>query len=204
MEKIIPAVFMAMVVSVISVLIAYVAGRYIAESSLRTEFNARWDEVRTEDAKAKADLRQELLQIQTNHAAEVAGLHQELELARSIQPPAETPEPVTQSVQPVEQPASVQAQQPDALLIEKPDALPTEEPQTPIDEEVFERIENEMSYLQVVEILGRDGILSLNLIDENGSVTQQFIWKWNAPDGSRGRIYLSFLNGSVQSKTFEE
>ena len=72
-----------------------------------------------------------------------------------------------------------------------------------IDFATYEAIAVGAAYERVVEQLGREGARTLSIVDQNGTVTEQFVWDWIKPDGSRGKIDLSFLDGTLQDKSYK-
>ena len=56
---------------------------------------------------------------------------------------------------------------------------------------------------RVVERLGREGSKTLSIVDRNGTVTEQYVWEWIKADGSLGKIDLSFLDGTLEDKSYK-
>ncbi len=72
-----------------------------------------------------------------------------------------------------------------------------------IDFATYESIAVGTAYERVVAQLGREGTRTLSIVDQNGTVTEQFVWEWIKPDGSRGKIDFSFLDGTLQDKSYK-
>ena len=72
-----------------------------------------------------------------------------------------------------------------------------------IDFATYDAIAVGAAYERVVERLGREGLRTLSIVDQNGTVTEQFVWEWIKADGSLGKIDLSFLDGTLEGKSYK-
>ena len=161
MEKSVAALMIAMVVSVMGIPLAYLAGQ----------------------GSAQAALKEELVRSRSNQDEAIAAMKVELaELGRrqlgseSTTTRAGVPRPQNEIPAP---PAS-------------------------IDFTIFEALTIGMDYEQIAKALGREGTRTLNIVDGDGAVTEQFVWDWINSKGKRGKIDLSFFRGELQEKNYKE
>ena len=172
MEKTTGALMIAMVISVMGIPIAYLAGQRSVEATLETEL----ERTRSEQADLLSEMREQL--------SEVA-LKQERIGGAAGPAPSGATAAAHQHVRPANPPAEE---------VRKDLA---------IDFATYEAIAIGAAYERVVERLGREGSRTLSIVDQNGTVTEQFVWEWMKPDGSRGKIDLSFLDGTLEDKSYK-
>ncbi len=85
----------------------------------------------------------------------------------------------------------------------RPRALENVRKNLAIDFATYESIAVGTAYERVVERLGREGSKTLSIVDQNGTVTEQYVWEWIKADGSLGKIDLSFLDGTLEDKAYK-
>lgn len=159
MEKSVAALMIAMVVSVMGIPLAYLAGQ----------------------GSAQAALKEELERSRANQDEAIAAMKDEI--------------------------AEMERRQLDAGNRSAPTAAPQDDrpaPPVALDFAIFEQLTTGMDYKQIVKILGREGTRTLSIEDGSGVVTEQFIWDWTNPKGTRGKIDLAFLGGKLEGKSYKE
>ncbi len=172
MEKTTGALMVAMVISVMGIPIAYFAGQSSVEASLAAEL----ERARSEQVDLLSEMREQL--------SEVALKQERMGGAADPAPSGATAD-ADHRVRP--------ANPPMAEGVRKNLA---------IEFATYEAIAVGTAYERVVEQLGREGSRTLSIVDQNGTVTEQFVWEWIKPDGSRGKIDLSFLDRTLQDKSY--
>jgi hypothetical protein len=88
-----------------------------------------------------------------------------------------------------------------------PGARPGEEPpepEPPIAKETFFQLRTNMTYKDTVRILGREGTQTFKMGERDGTVTEEYKWTWINPDGSEGRINVSFQNDRLREKEYRD
>ena len=172
MEKTTGALMVAMVISVMGIPIAYLAGQRSVEATLETELVR----TRSEQADLLTEMREQLSEVV---------LKQERMGGAPGPAPAGATAAASRRVRPANPPAA------DVLK------------DLAIDFATYDAIAVGIAYERVVERLGREGLRTLSIVDQNGTVTEQFVWEWIKADGSLGKIDLSFLDGTLQDKSYK-
>ncbi len=173
MEKTTGALMVAMVISVMGIPNAYFAGQNSVEAALEAEL-AR---TRSEQVEFLSEMRDRFSEIAVKPGA-----------MGDVADPASRG--VTAAADPRVRPANVRPAQDVQKNLE-------------IDPATYDSFAIGVAYERVVERLGREGTRTLSIVDQNGTVTEQFVWEWTKADGSRGKIDLSFLDGTLQDKSYK-
>ncbi len=173
MEKTTGALMVAMVISVMGIPIAYFVGQQSVEATLEAELSR----TRSEQVEFLTEMREQLTEDALKRER-IGGTGN----AASPGATAAAGRRVDSAIRPRAEDA------PEILAI---------------DFAAYDAIAVGTAYEQVVEQLGREGTRTLSIVDQNGTVTEQFIWEWIKPDGSRGKIDLSFLDGTLQDKAYK-
>ena len=161
MEKSVAALMIAMVVSVMGIPLAYLAGQGSAQAALKEEL----ERSRSNQDEAIATMKAELAEMERRQ------LGSDSTTTRAAEPRSQNEIPA---------------------------------PPGAIEFTIFEALTIGMDYEQIAKVLGRNGTRTLNIVDEDGAVTEQFVWDWINPKGKRGKIDLSFYRGKLQEKNYKE
>ncbi len=173
MEKSTGALMIAMVISVMGIPIAYFAGQRSVEATLAAELTR----TQSEQEHLIAEMRQKLTEVT---------LTQELIGTRVDQGRIG---------------AGVVSAQP--LRERQPPAGAGKAPNPAIDAAMFQSLAVGAPYQEIVDRLGREGTRTLNIVGQDGTVTEQYVWNWKKPDGTPGKIDLSFFQGKLQGKSYK-
>lgn len=164
----------AMVASVMAIPLAYIAGKGNADTTL------------------SAAVEEELIRSRAEREAELASIRQDIAEASLEQARAEN------NTQRALWKAGINFDEDTP----SDDASTQGEAQSAITFEAFEALELDTSYQAIVKAFGREGSMKLSMEDNTGSITQQFVWKWIAADGTPGKVDLSFVNGKLSDKSY--
>jgi hypothetical protein len=89
------------------------------------------------------------------------------------------------------------------ISLEDLDAVPPpEDPNYPVTQSTYETLKNGMSYDQVLQIIGREGENTFNMLDEDGIGMQTFTWRWLSDDAENETLIVTFENGVLSSKDY--
>lgn len=80
--------------------------------------------------------------------------------------------------------------------------LPPEIPNFPIPQSTYELLRKGMSFDQVLEIVGREGENTFNMLDENGGGMQTFTWRWINEEEESETLIVTFEDGVLSSKDY--
>lgn len=173
MEKTTGALMVAMVISVMGIPIAYFAGQRSVEATLAAELTR----TQSEQESLIAEVHQKLTEV---------ALRLELIGAGAAQSPIGAGVAATQPLQEWQRPTE---------LSKAPDPV--------IDFAIFESLAVGATYERIVDRLGREGARTLSIVGQDGTVTEQYVWDWIKPDGTPGKIDLSFFGGKLQDKIYK-
>ncbi len=173
MEKTTGALMVAMVISVMGIPIAYFAGQRSVEATLAAELT----HTRSEQEDLITEMRQKLTEV---------ALRQELISTGAARGRIGAGVAAAQPRQERQRPAGVGKAVDPA-----------------IDFAVFESLAVGASYERIVDKLGREGTRTLSIVGQDGTVTEQYVWDWIKPDGTLGKIDLSFFEGELQDKVYK-
>ena len=173
MEKTTGALMVAMVISVMGIPIAYFAGQRSVEAALQAEL-AR---TRSEQVEFLSEMRDQFSEVAVKQV-NMGGVADPASGGATAA--------ADQRVRPANTRAAEDARK-----------------NLAIDFATYEAIAIGAAYERVVEQLGREGSRTLSIVDQNGTVTEQFVWEWMKPDGSRGKIDLSFLDHTLRDKSYK-
>jgi len=76
-----------------------------------------------------------------------------------------------------------------------------------VSPDAFGKLEGEMSYEEVLGVIGREGDRQMSSNSEvNGVITTSatYLWSWQISPGNLGRIHACFLNDQLRVKAYDE
>lgn len=71
-----------------------------------------------------------------------------------------------------------------------------------ISQDAYGLLKKGMSYNDVIDILGREGENTLNMMDTDGTGTSSYAWGWENDDESSDRLTVTFIDQKLSDKHY--